>query len=159
LDNRRKLTDVRKPIGAVAVVVNLAAAGCLTSPTPVIALGPWGGSHLRMDVTAAGARLEYDCAEGVIEERLRPDADGRFTAVGSHTPGHGGPIRVGEILPTFRARYDGRVSGDRIDLLVTITETGEVLGSFELRRGSSGLLLRCLSLEVRRAGAPGGRRS
>jgi hypothetical protein len=150
---------VRKPIGAVAVVVNLAAAGCLTSPTPVIALGPWGGSHLKMDVTAAGARLEYDCAEGVIEERLRPDADGRFTAVGSHTPGHGGPVRVGEILPTFRARYDGRVSGDRIDLVVTITETGEVLGSFELRRGSSGVLLRCLWLEVRRAGAPGGSRS
>lgn len=97
-----------------------------------------------MDVTSTGARLEYDCAEGVIEEPLRPDAEGRFTAIGIHTPGHGGPIRVGEILPAFRARYDGHVDGERMSLLVTFTETGIVLGSFELRRGSSGLLVRCL---------------
>jgi hypothetical protein len=99
-----------------------------------------------MDVTAAGARLEYDCAEGVIEERLHPGADGRFTAVGSHTPGHGGPVRDGEILPTFRARYDGRVSGDLLDMVVTLTEKGTVLGSFQLRRGSSGQLMKCLAL-------------
>ena len=134
-----------KPAGVLAIVVNLAAAGCLTSPTPVIAVGPWGGSHFWMDVTAAGARLEYDCAEGAIEEPLRPDADGRFTAVGSHTPGHGGPIRVDEILPTFRARYDGRVSANRMDVLVTLTETGVVLGSFQLRRGNAGQLLKCLA--------------
>jgi hypothetical protein len=97
-----------------------------------------------MQVTSAGARLEYDCAEGVIEEPLRPDAEGRFTATGSHTPGHGGPIRAGEILPTFRARYDGHVKGEQMSLLVTLTETGAALGSFELRRGSSGLLVRCL---------------
>lgn len=116
----------------------------MTNPSPVVALGPWGGSHVRMDVTSAGARLEYDCAEGVIEEPLRPDAEGRFTASGSHTPGHGGPIRLGEILPAFRARYEGRVDGEQMNLLVTLTETGVVLGSFQLRRGSSGLLIRCL---------------
>lgn len=116
----------------------------MTSPTPGVALGPWGGSHVSMHVTSAGARLEYDCAEGVVEEPLRPDAEGRFTALGSHTPGHGGPIRVGEILPTFRARYDGHVNGDRMSLLVTFTETGVVLGSFQLQRGTSGLLVRCL---------------
>jgi hypothetical protein len=95
-------------------------------------------------VTSAGARLEYDCAEGVVEEPLRPDAEGRFTATGRHTPGHGGPIREGEILPAFRARYDGHVQGDQMSLLVTFTETGVELGPFELRRGSSGLLVRCL---------------
>ncbi len=97
-----------------------------------------------MHVTSTGARLEYDCAEGVIEEPLRPDAEGRFTATGLHTPGHGGPIRVGEILPAFRARYEGHVQGERMNLQVTLTETGVVLGSFQLLRGSSGLLLRCL---------------
>lgn len=65
---------------------------------------------LSMQVTSAGARLEYDCAEGAIEEPLRPDAEGRFTAAGIHTPGHGGPIREGEILPTFRARYEGHAT-------------------------------------------------
>jgi hypothetical protein len=97
-----------------------------------------------MLVTSAGARLEYDCAEGVIEEPLRPDTEGRFTATGFHTPGHGGPIRVGEILPVFRARYDGRVDGEQMSLRVTITETGVELGPFVLRRGGSGSLVRCL---------------
>jgi len=126
------------------LVFGIALAGCSTSPTPVIAPGPWGGSHVSMSVTSAGARLEYDCAEGVIEEALRPDAAGRFTANGIHTPGHGGPIRVDEVLPSFRARYEGRVDGERMDLLVTLTETGVALGSFQLRRGNSGILLRCL---------------
>ena len=80
----------------------------------------------------------------VIEEPLRPDAEGRFTAIGIHTPGHGGPIREGEILPAFRSRYDGQVKGDQMSLLVTFTETSGELGPFQLRRGNSGLLVRCL---------------
>jgi hypothetical protein len=97
-----------------------------------------------MDVTSDGARLEYDCAEGVIEQPLRPDGDGQFTATGTHTPGHGGPVRVGEILPALPARYDGHVEGEQMNLRVTLTDTGVELGSFQLRRGSSGFLLRCL---------------
>ena len=135
---------MRKAACALALVVGVAATGCFTNPTPVIALGPWGGSRVSMQVTSAGARLEYDCAEGVIEEPLRPNAEGRFTATGTHTPGHGGPIRLGEVLPAFRARYDGDVDGERMNLLVTLTDTGVMLGSFQLRRGNSGVLMRCL---------------
>jgi hypothetical protein len=135
---------MKKSACALALVVGLAAGRCMTSPTPVVALGPWGGSHLSMDVTSTGARLEYDCAGGVIEEPLRPDAEGRFTAAGVHTPGHGGPVREGEVLPALRARYEGRIQGERMTLLVTLTETRVVLGSFELQRGSPGLLVRCL---------------
>ena len=140
----RKVNDCAAAAGvALALAVSFVAGGC-THPTPVIAPGPWGGSHVSMDVTSAGARLEYDCAEGVIEEPLRPDGEGRFTASGVHTPGHGGPIRIGEVLPAFRARYDGRVDGEQMSLLVTLSETGAMLGTFQLRRGSPGLLTRCL---------------
>ena len=131
-------------IAFALTIGSLSAVGCATGPSPVIAPGTWGGSHVSMNVTSAGARLEYDCAEGVIEEPLRPDGEGRFTATGTHTPGHGGPIRMGEILPSVRARYDGRVKGEQMSLLVTLTDTSAQLGSFELRRGSSGVLLRCL---------------
>ena len=135
---------MRKSASILTIVISLAAAGCTTTPTPVMALGPWGGSHVSMHITSAGARLEYDCAEGVIDEPLRPDAEGRFTAIGTHTPGRGGPIREGEILPAFRARYDGQVESEQMSLLVTFTETGVKLGPFQLRRGSPGLLVRCL---------------
>jgi len=135
---------VKRSAAALAIVISFATVGCTTSPSPVIAPGAWGGVHVSMHVNATGARLEYDCGEGVIEESLRPDAAGRFTAAGTHTPGHGGPIREGEILPAVRARYDGQVESEEMSLLVTLTETGDRLGPFRLRRGSSGLLVRCL---------------
>ena len=135
---------MRRFLSTLTIAIGLAAAGCATGPTPIIAPGPWGGSHVSLQVTSTGARLEYDCAEGVIDEPLRPDAEGRFTAMGTHTPGHGGPIREGEILPAVRARYDGQVKGDEMSLLVTLTEGGSRLGPFQLRRGSSSLLIRCL---------------
>jgi hypothetical protein len=135
---------VTKPIRVLALVGNVAAAGCIASPTSVDVLGLWGGLHVSLQVTSAGGHLEYDCADGVIEGPIRPDRAGRFTAVGTHTPGRGGPIRVGEILPAFRARYDGEVDGERMNLLVTLVDTEVVLGPFQLQRGSSGRLVRCL---------------
>lgn len=131
-------------IRVLTLIASLAAAGCVTNPTDAVLLGPWGGSHLSMQVTAAGAHLEYACATGVIEEPLRPDTAGRFTAAGVHTPGHGGPIRDDEKSPAFRARYEGLVDGDRMELRVTLTDTGMLLGTFQLQRGSSGFLVRCL---------------
>jgi hypothetical protein len=135
---------MRKAASALTIAISLAATGCSTSPTPIIGLGPWGGSQVSMQVTSDGARLEYACAEGAIEEPLLPDAEGRFAAIGTHTPGHGGPIRDGEILPTFPARYEGRLKGDAMSLIVTFSETGVEVGRFELQRGSPGLLMRCL---------------
>ena len=99
---------------------------------------------MSMQVTSAGARLEYDCAEGAIEEPLRADADGRFTATGVHIPGHGGPIREGETRQALRARYEGRIAGEQMSLSVILIESGVVLGPFDLRRGRSGVLVRCL---------------
>lgn len=116
----------------------------MTSPAPVDTLGLWGGSHVSLEITSAGGLVEYDCADGVVEEAIRPDGAGRFVAAGTHTPGHGGPVREGEILPSFRARYEGHITGERMNLLVTLIDTGVVLGPFELRRGSPGLLVRCL---------------
>jgi hypothetical protein len=135
---------VKKFALVLAIAMSAAVMACTTNPTPMVALGSWGGSHVSMQVTSEGARLEYDCADGVIDEPLRPDATGRFAASGSHTPGHGGPIRVDEILPVFRARYDGHVDREQMSLRVTLTETGVQLGPFDLRRGNFGLLFRCL---------------
>ena len=134
-----------EPTRVLAFVAGLAVLGCMTGPTPVVdVLGLWGGSHVSVQITAQGAQVEYDCADGVIEVPVRPDGAGRFTACGTHTPCHGGPIRLGEIPPSFRARYDGRVDADRMDLSVTLVDTGTVLGPFQLRRGRSGLLVKCV---------------
>jgi len=88
--------------------------------------------------------MEYDCAAGRITEPLRPDADGAFSATGTHTPGHGGPIRIDEIELRRPARYTGRVAGDRLTLTVVMTDSAVTVGTFELVRGRSARVFKCL---------------
>ena len=42
------------------------------------------------------------------------------------------------------ARYTGRVDGKTLTLTVTLADTGRVVGTFTLTRGSSGRLFKCL---------------
>jgi len=132
----------------VAIVVALASLMACSGPTgPTegrVDVGPWSGEHLRVDVTPAGATTEYDCAHGTIDEPLVADRTGRFSAAGTHTFDHGGPIRIDEVPNRHPARYDGRVTGDTLQLTVTVTDTVQVLGSFTLTRGAVSRLLKCL---------------
>ena len=123
-----------------------ALGGCGTLlVTPGVPLtGAWGGQHLQAQLTADGGTLEYDCASGTISGPLVPDESGRVSAPGIHSPGHGGPIMQGEVPPQLPARYDGTVKGDRLTLTVTLTETAEKIGTFELVRGQAGQIFRCL---------------
>lgn len=119
------------------------SATCGSSLTGPIRPGDWGGEHIGLAVTQSGATLEYDCARGTIDEPLVA-AEGRFTAVGTHIREHGGPVREGEIPETHPARYDGRIDGETMVLEVTLTDSGEKLGSFGLVRGQSPRVLKCL---------------
>ena len=72
-----------------------------------------GGEHIRMIVTEAGAKIEYDCALGTIDEALLLDEDNNFEAQGTHVYERGGPIRLGEPPPTVFcpvSRHGGRHS-------------------------------------------------
>jgi hypothetical protein len=126
------------------VFLLLGLAGCLGPEVPDVVTGEWGGVHLGLVVTDAGADLEYDCAEGRITGPLRPDEGGRFSAAGTHFPGHGGPIRIDEIRESRPARYDGTVRGDRMTLTVTLTDSNDVLGTFILIHGASPHVFKCL---------------
>jgi hypothetical protein len=70
------------------------------------------------------------------------DSEGRFDARGTFTR-EGGSIRVG--IPRVRraARYEGQVSGQRLSLTVTLTDTSQTVGTFTLTRGSEGQLRKC----------------
>src|SRR5262245_20679828 len=94
----------------VAAVVLAAGLGCgLTDSEGARLSGDWGGPHLAIRFTPSGADLEYDCASGSITQPVELDHAGRFSVLGVHVPGHGGPIRVGEVPPQYPARYDGQV--------------------------------------------------
>jgi hypothetical protein len=117
-----------------------ACAGVPAAGVPVT--GSWGGTHVGLTLSETGGTLEYDCAGGRIGPVI-PRRDGRFEAQGTHTPDWGGPARSGEVLPTYSARFTGRVRGDEMVLAGRI-ETGVQLGPFTLRRNVEPVIFRCL---------------
>ena len=122
------------------------AAGCadIRTAPPSVLIGTWGGDHAGLIASADSGTLEYDCAAGRITEGLRPGADGRFFALGTHTPGHGGPARIDEVFERRPARYTGRVDGDALELTVVMTDSNAVVGTFTMTRGRSPYVVKCL---------------
>lgn len=120
------------------------SVACLEPNGPGLVTGDWGGDHLGLIATAAGADLEYDCATGRISEPIRSDRSGHFSVIGEHYPGHGGPIRVDEEQVKRPARYDGTVHGDIMTLTVTLTDSNDVIGSFRLVYRRSPFVFKCL---------------
>ena len=129
---------------AASSIIALALAACVAPPPPGPPGDSWGGRGIALSLDAGGGRLEYDCAAGTIDEPLRPDAAGRFTASGTHTPGHGGPDRIDQPPASFPARYAGTVRGAEMRLEVDVPARDLQLGPFTLRRGAEPVLLRCL---------------
>jgi hypothetical protein len=127
-----------------APILLLALGSCAAVPAAQVPLiGEWGGVHIHLALTAAGGAVEYDCAHGKINQPVIPGPAGRFSAPGSHTREHGGPMRMGETLPSSPARYSGAVRGDRMTLRVDVSGIGPI-GPYELVRGAPPQLFRCL---------------
>jgi hypothetical protein len=106
--------------------------------------GMWGGDHVRLDVAEGGAKHEYDCAPGAIDEPFVAGGDGRFELTGVFVRERGGPVRQGQEPEPLPARYAGRIERDAMTLSVTLTETGQEIGTFTLTRGKAGRLMKCL---------------
>lgn len=130
---------------AVAAAFALAAcSGFIYGPNGILAVGSWGGLHVVLVLEESGGTLEYDCAHGTIEPGWTLSEDGEFYGVGEHVIEHGGPVREGEALPARPAAYEGTIDDDRMQLTVTLTDSAQVVGTFDLRRDDEGQIVRCL---------------
>jgi hypothetical protein len=119
-------------------------AGCSGTPLGVSTGEVFGGEGIRLVVTDAGAELEFDCADGRIEEPLSPGSDGSFEANGTFTFGQGGPIHEDDPPRSEPARYNGVLDGDRLTIGAALLESDMVIGPYALRRGDEGVIRRCL---------------
>jgi hypothetical protein len=129
---------------ALAVAAATLGPGPSGGDTKRIAPGTWGANGIAMEVTAAGGRIEYDCAHGTIGGPILLDTEGRFDVRGRHFPEHGGPVRDGEESNGQPVRYTGQVSGDTMTLAVTPEGSGTAISSHTLVRGKTGRLHKCL---------------
>lgn len=108
-----------------------------------VAAGSWGGQHVRLEVGRDGAEIEFDCAHGRINGRLRPGRDGRFDAAGTFVAERGGPVREGASEKGEPARYTGRVNGKTMTLSVRLTDSNTDVGTFTLTHGREAELVKC----------------
>jgi hypothetical protein len=110
----------------------------MSEETTRLAAGVWGGQHVRVEVSDDGARLDFDAARGAIPRPVTLDGGGRFSAPGTYTAEHGGPLREGEEPKPQHAVYSGVVRGKEMTLKVMFTETEVEIGPFTLTLGSRG---------------------
>ena len=118
--------------------------GCMTPVAEGPVTGAWGGERVGLTLDRSGGRLEYDCATGTIAGPLIASRDGSFAAIGTHTPGQGGPDRIGTIPPSYPARYSATVARDTMTLRVAVPARDITMGPFRLRRDAPPRLLKCL---------------
>ena len=109
----------------------------------VLAVGAWGGKHIRLDVNPQGATVEFDCAQGTISQRIVVDRRGRFVADGAYIEEHGGPVRMNEPANSAPVRFTGQIRGKRMTLTVRRSDRRKLIGTFTLRYGQEGDLVKC----------------
>ena len=105
--------------------------------------GTWGGEHIAMEVTDAGATIEYVCAHGRVTEKIIPNSEGKFEAKGVHTRERGGPTRLGEDNEQ-PAVFRGSIKDQTMTLTVELTENNEPAGTFTLTQGKTGRIRKCM---------------
>lgn len=104
--------------------------------------GTWGADHVRLEVRADNAEIEFDCAHGKVYGPLTLDDEGRFDLKGAVVR-EGGPTRIDVKRQSHPARFEGRIVGKQMTLNVTLTDNAQTLGEFTLRLGSEGRLWKC----------------
>ena len=111
--------------------------------TRPLTTGTWGGQHIRMEVTARGVSIEYDCAHATIDKRIALDRNGRFDVAGMHFSERGGPVRRGYESGGYAVLFAGQVKGKEMTLTVTNSKTHESIGTFTLKYGQQARLMKC----------------
>ena len=126
-------------------LVLLLASSAVAKPrrTQRLAPGTWGGLHIRLDVDARSAAVEYDCASGTIAGPLTIDSRGHFNWRGTFHRERPGPVRADSPGTDLAATYSGSVTRDRMTLTVRLAHTNEALETYMLKRGSSGRVFKC----------------
>jgi hypothetical protein len=145
LREERSFMFARRALFVVSLVI-LMAMSTLSTPKkmPRFVTGTWGGQHIRMHVSQRSASVEFDCANGAITVPLTLNRKGEFSWRGFFSRERGGPVRTDEKPNREPALYTGSISGNTMTLTIKLMDSNEDLGTFTLKHGSAGRVLKCL---------------
>ena len=130
-----------KGIGVIIGSLLLISVTAKTQKMQRIPAGNWGGQHINMVVGAKSAKIEYDCASGVIKGPLVVDRDGNFNLRGIHRIERGGPVRADEKANEVPATYTGSIKGNTMTLHLKLSDSD--VETFTLEKGKEGELFKC----------------
>jgi hypothetical protein len=131
-----------KNLGVLLVIGLLIFVSMAATKTQRIATGRWGGAHINMEVSSRSARIEYDCAHGVIAGPLVVGSQGKFHLRGTFTPERGGPVRADDAAKAQPATYTGEIKGNTMTLTLKVSDS-EDSETFTLEKGKAGDLFKC----------------
>ena len=103
----------------------------------------WGGNDVQMNMDSQGATLQFPCADGKILEPIKAAANGEFSARGTYTPGQFGPIRKDNPPRELPAVYQGKISGNRMQLEIVLADKSLQPPPLTLTKGKTGRVVRC----------------
>jgi hypothetical protein len=139
--------EMRKGILLAALVSVCAACaiiGHANAHSAVLPQGTWGGEHIQMDVSAAGADLQFDCANGHIDAPLTIDRAGGFHWKGTYRREHGAAVDAASDRPE-QMSYSGKVASKKMTLRVEWATGGTTtLGPYTLMLGDAGHIAKCM---------------
>ncbi len=103
----------------------------------------WGARGISLRMTASGASLEFDCAQGRITQPIVPNAQGDFSVAGTYTPEIGGPVQRNNPPRDLPATYKGSISGNTMRLEIVLADKNRQPPLFTLTRGGAGKVVKC----------------
>ena len=99
-------------------------------------MGVWGGTDIKLTVTASGATLERPCASGTISQQMTLDGTGHFDVPGVYIVTAGPSV-------THPARYTGTTDGHTMTLTILQTDNDQTVGPFMLTFGQVTNIVPC----------------
>jgi hypothetical protein len=116
---------------AVLAALALVACSAATSTQITQVTGTWGGDNAGLIVADNDVHVHIGCTLGDAAGPIRPDAAGRFEAMGTYNV-DAYPIDRGITHP---ATFSGQVVGQTMTLTVSLNDTTRVLGPVTLTFG------------------------
>ncbi len=108
-----------------------------------LSAGTWGGNHVSLEITSDGGNIEFDCAHGSIQEKVKLDQKGRFSVKGTYAEEHGGPERQPGNENSHSVLYSGQIKGEKMKLTIQRSDTKKLVGTYTLTRGQEAFIVKC----------------